>query len=100
MQIAGMIGSSNQAVSEVKSSAGTKAQGETSNTSFLSSVKEVAESMTGKIVAANASKAGQLDIRKDDFEIENEMPEKLDTVYDFIADIRQIMRDAKKKRQV
>ena len=99
MQIPGMIGSSNQVVSEVKSSAGTKAQGEASNTSFLSSVKEVAESMTGKIVAANASKAGELDVKKDDFAIENEMPDKLDTVYDFIADIRQIMREAKKKRQ-
>lgn len=63
--------------------------------SFLSAAREVAESMTGKIVVSNGSNISELRFKKDDFEIENEMPEGIDTVYDFIAEIRKLLKEKK-----
>lgn len=97
MQIAGSQGSSTQVISQVtgakKGSNGT----DCASAGFLSSIKEVAESVMGRIVAASSSKAGEADFRKEQFYYEDEMPDSPESVYDFIAEIRDILREAKKR---
>jgi hypothetical protein len=96
MTIAGLIGAANQSIVNLTQlSDKGKAETTSNNVSFLSAAKEVAESMAGKIVVGNGAKMEGLNVKKEDFEIDSEIPEGVDTVYDFIAEIRKILKDKK-----
>ena len=98
MTIAGLIGAANQSIINLMqlSDKGKADAASYDNVSFLSTAKEVAESMAGKIVVGNGAKMEGLNVRKEDFEIVSEMPEGVDTVYDFIAEIGNILKDKKR----
>jgi len=100
MLIAGSQGGASQvAVNQTNSSGKGKTEGvnNNNNASFLSACKEVAESVSGKIVVAGGADIEELNILKRDAEYQMDVPEKIETVYDFIAEIRSLLREKKGK---
>ena len=95
MSIAGAQGASASQVITTNSVAGKgKAEGANSannNVSFLGIAKEVAESAAGKIVTAGGADIKDLDLLRYKSEFESKVPEKIETVYDFIAEIRNLL---------
>ena len=95
MQIAGSQGGASQvAVNQANSSGKGKTEAvNNNNASFLSAVKEVAESVSGKIVVAGGADVEELNILKRDAEYRMDVPEKIETVYDFIGDQEPLKRE-------
>ncbi len=93
-----IAGTANQVVvNAANSSDKGKSDGINNNVSFLSTVKEVAENLAGKIVVAGGADIAEPDFLRQKFGYEIEIPEKIETVYDFIAEIRNILKDKKKR---
>ena len=96
MAIAGLLGAANQATINSMSYENKPVSDANNNVSFLGVAREVAENLSGKIVVANRGDAKGPDFMKAKFEYEIEMPEKIDNVYDFIAEIKKIMKDKRR----
>jgi|GEM_PF-2510740 len=100
MTIAGAQGAAASQTITASVSGKGKADGANSalnNVSFLGVAKEVAESAAGKIVTAGGADIEDLDFLRHRSEFENRVPEKIETVYDFIAEIRNILKGKKRK---
>lgn len=92
MQIAGLIGAANQAItSAIRPSGDGKADSVTNNVSFLGAAREVSENLAGRIVVGNGANIKEPGFKKEDFEYDREMPDRIENVYDFIAEIRKIL---------
>lgn len=97
MLLSGTIGASNQIVSTVNTSDKNKVSSTNNNISFLGVAREVAENLSGMIVVAGGANIKSPGFSKEKFEYNDEMPEKIETVYDFLAEIEKVVREAKKR---
>ena len=92
MDIVGILGSINQIQVNTDKA---KVDNNPSGLNFLSAAKEVAENMAGGIVVANNSSMKELSFKKEDFSYDRDLPDKIETVYDFIAEIENMLKKKK-----
>ena len=93
MDITGVIGAINQTA--VKSD---KAKVESSNPSFsfINTAAAVSKALAGQIAVASGANVETPEFMKEKFGFEIELPDKIETVYDFIAEIENLLKKSKK----